>query len=244
MKTSIIRSWKHDFQQLLLPMQCVECGAWGSWLCSRCRIRANSQVLERQLPLGCDQDGFLRVSSAMQYRGVGERVILAYKERSLRSLADVMASWLVRAVEASAVGAGPLWLVPVPGRSKSQRRRGYDHLLGVCELVSAKLGSSCATTQLLAWRPRVRIQKRLSRGERARNVSNQVFVSDRTVAGLLGNPSSGTRISPQTGSGSNIQVILVDDVVTTGATLSECHRALSVAGVSCERAATVCTVVR
>lgn len=111
----------------------------------------------------------------------------------------------------AAAVAWPDVVVPVPSSRAAFRRRGYS----VAEMLARRAGLS--PRRLLVPARAASDQRGLRREERARNVGHTMRA--RTVRGL--------------------RVVVVDDVVTTGATLSEAARALAVAGATVVGAATV-----
>lgn len=219
---------------LVMPAQCVNCGAWESWLCSLCTGSVASgsggRFLRREIVVDRTAGVILGVDSAILYSGIGERVVLAHKQRGLRPLARQMADWLAPVVMAVALRPGPFCLVPVPATARSRRKRGRDPWLEVCLATANLLGPDAQVAQMLAWRTGVRPQKELSRDERANNVGHRMKLLPEFAGGTLRSQEPAPAL------------VLVDDVVTTGATLSECARVLFAAGMVCSGAATVCAV--
>lgn len=215
---------------LAMPAQCVNCGVWDSWLCPACAGSVGGNLLRRQIAVGGMSGVSFGTVSATPYNGLGKRVVLAHKDRGLRSLALVMAGWLAPAIESVAPQSGLTWLVPVPATARSRRKRGRDSWLEVCLAVAELLGPDIRVAQMLAWRTRVHPQKELSRIDRAENVGGKIVCRSQHGEELLRVPDAVPAL------------ILVDDVVTTGATLRECARALFEAGMVCSGAATVCAV--
>lgn len=214
---------------LAMPAQCVNCGEWESWLCPDCSSRVGGELLRREISVGETTEVTLQAVSATPYCGIGERVVIAQKQRGLRPLALVMAAWLAPTVRSIAPRSGPTWLVPVPATARSLRKRGRDPMLEVCQATSGLLGPQVTVVEVLAWRKRAHAQKKLSRNDRSKNVAGKVMLRPRLGEETLVQDADPT-------------LILVDDVVTTGATLGECARALSEAGMVCSGAATVCAV--
>ena len=119
---------------------------------------------------------------------------------------------------ASAVPAGAT-LVPVPLARDRERERGFNQAALLAERLAPALGAALRPR----WLARTRTtapQTHLTAGERRANVSG-AFVASTAAAGA--------------------EVVLVDDVLTTGATAGECARALRAAGA---RAVGVLTVAR
>lgn len=161
--------------------------------------------------------GGLQVWSALTYDGVAARAIRVLKEEGRTGLARPLGAALAAAWPAALDGVP----VTVPPSRASLRRRGFVP----AELLARRAG----------WHPvsalRVRAatadQRTLGREERAANLSGAFVARRRAVRRLGGAPA-----------------VLVDDVVTTGATLVEAARALTAAGVVVAGAVTLATTVR
>lgn len=159
--------------------------------------------------------------SATTYEGVARRLIIAHKERGRTALAPVLAAYVAR-VAAEALGArhGPVVLVPVPSARAARRRRGHDPVRAIAAGAVRDLrgrGRPVALAPVLRPRRRVADQAGLSSIERAANLSGAFRVA-------------GHRDGPLRPTGGRAAAVLVDDIVTTGATLAEAARALRRAG--------------
>jgi ComF family protein len=160
------------------------------------------------------------VWSGLRFEGVTARVVRALKEDGRTGLARALAPALGAAVQ-EAVGAAArigeeVVIVPVPTSRAAYRRRGYR----VIELVARRAGLPCA--RLLTPSRTTSDQRGLSRDERRRNVAHALRA--RGAEGL--------------------RVIVIDDVVTTGATLCEAMRALRDGGADVVGAATIAATAR
>lgn len=161
----------------------------------------------------------LTVFSGLEYEGIARAVILAFKEQSRTGLARPLAPALAAAVAAASASfdlAG-VELVAVPSSRRSRRRRGFDPV----PVLIARAGLDRARVFAPA-RPHA-VQKSLTVDERARNLA-AVFET-RT-------PLSGRRF------------VLVDDVVTSGATLTAATNALRAAGAEVVAAVVVASTPR
>jgi len=159
------------------------------------------------------------VFSGLEYDGVARAVILAFKEQGRADLARVLAPALAAAVIEAGVGldlAGAE-VVAVPGSRRARRRRGFDPVPALI----ARAGLDRARV-FAAARPHT-AQKTLSVDERARNLEG-VFEVSAAVAGR--------------------RFLLVDDVVTTGATLSAAAASLRRAGADVVATAVVASTPR
>jgi predicted amidophosphoribosyltransferase len=185
---------------LVLPRQCLGCGAAFGPLCPRC------------LPV----DPILRPDSwtcaSAVYDGPVRAALIAYKERGRRDLVRPLAALLERAVLASAGPGGSrpgrVVLVPVPSARSVAAARGGDHMLRLARHVAAATRLRPARDALMLTRS-VRDSAGLGPDERRTN-----------LAGALA-----ARPAP-----AGLAALVVDDIVTTGATLREARRALETAG--------------
>jgi predicted amidophosphoribosyltransferase len=153
------------------------------------------------------------VVAAWAYEGVPRALVLALKIRGLRPAAAPLAAGMVAAARSAGLrGAILVW---VPGRRADMRRRGFDHAELLARTVAGELG--LPARPVMTRLGRTPDQACLSRTARRRNL----------VGAFGARPCSGP-------------VVLVDDVVTTGATVDVCARALLAAGASSVEALAPC----
>lgn len=156
------------------------------------------------------------VVAAGAYDGALRDALLAYKERGRRDLVAPLAALLAAAV-AVVDGAAEAALVPVPSTAAARRTRGGDHV--------RRLARRCGRCVPALWLTRiVQDSAGLDAGSRAAN-----------LAGAL-------RARPPRITAS--RVVLVDDIVTSGATVREGVRALTAAGWQVTGAAVVAATPR
>jgi ComF family protein len=197
---------------LVLPSRCAACGIPGLALCAAC-----AATLVRIVPPVCERCGcpgawpvrrcvecagrrlaFARARAAIVYDDRSRPLVSAWKERGRRDLASALADLVVRLVARPDVDA----LTFVPGDRERGRQRGHVPAQRLAEALGARWGLPVARL-LVRTRPSRR-QAGLPRTERRANV-RAAF-------------STTTRAPPR--------VALVDDVYTTGATVSACSTAL------------------
>jgi ComF family protein len=210
------------FLDLALPPVCAGCGTEGDAICPACLPSVGSRVaLPPGTPLGLAEgppDPLLQLEWCSPFAGATRRALHALKYQGERRLAAPLGT--VVAERWRRAGAGGDILVPVPVHQARRRERGYDQ---------AALIAAVAAEQLrLPWRVavvRTRVttaQYHLDRRHRASNVAEAFAMDPAARAAIVGR-----------------WVVLVDDVVTTGATLCETARAILAGGAAAVSAITV-----
>lgn len=225
------RRWSGIVSDLALPRFCVGCQRRGTHWCAECVRGARGRApphLATELLAGSAVGPGLPIATASDYAGQVREALLAFKASGSRELAAELGQWLGRALasianEAAALGDGrPLVVVPVPAsRASLLRRWGVDCV--DCLVWNAVRGNGGRSpgvpgiapgTSLIVQRHGLRVrgwgsgQKGRSAGaRRSARLAFEVTVSAR--AQLVGAP-----------------VIIVDDVITTGATVHAAAAAL------------------
>ena len=226
---------------LALPAYCVGCAAPGAELCPTCAGElAGRPFLARPDPCPPDLPPTYAVAA---YDGAVRAAVVAAKERGRSGLVVPLGAALAAAVEAavhaaSAASSSPdgatvatvatVAIVPVPSTAAARRRRGDDPLGRVARRAARRLGGRAAVVPALGHVRRTADQAGLDAAARARNLH-----------GALGARASAERRLRWAD-----EVIVVDDIVTTGATLVEATRALRAAGVRVGGAAVVAATAR
>ncbi|MFJ9780734.1 ComF family protein [Amycolatopsis sp. NPDC101161] len=197
---------------LLIPARCAGCGARGAPCCARCAAvwGAVSEVV--RVPVA----GLARVFALSRYRGVGRRLLIAFKERGRRDLAGPLGLALARALVVLPLPGSAVCLVPAPSRRSAARVRGGPHvelLAAAAARVLAGWGFEVAVAPALELAGGARDAVGLDRAARVANLAGRLRFRE------AGRPPPG------------MPVVVLDDVITTGATAAACVRALAGEGV-------------
>ncbi len=207
---------------LVLPASCPGCGAESVPLCRDCSAPLDAPAL-RAVPRPCPHVlSDVAPWAVADYAGAVRAMIVASKEDGRHDLSRPLAAALARSVIASgALAHGrALVLVPVPSSRAAVRARGEDPLRRVASAAARILRREAAVVRVGSWlRPvrRTRDQAGLSAIERAANLDGAFRVPRRALRAFARHPT--------------FAVVVVDDVVTTGATLAEAVRALRASSV-------------
>ena len=153
------------------------------------------------------------------YEGAAKSILIAAKERNQVALIPIIAKaafFATSSLLGRAPSLAPVVLVPVPSMPKNIRMRGYNLVAQMANLVAVQLRMSIGDVQVLPvlkHARRVIDQSRLTAQQRAVNLRG-AFTIDENHASVI----------------AHRQVIIIDDLVTTGSTLLEARRALSAVG--------------
>ncbi|HEU5475915.1 MAG TPA: ComF family protein [Actinophytocola sp.] len=201
---------------LLVPVRCAGCDVPDVAWCPACAM-----VLRAPFPV--DRPATAHgppVYALGRYRGPARRAVLGHKERGRRDLTAPLGRALGAALPllpAARAGPGGVWyLVPAPSRPVAARRRGGPHMLALarqCAAALALAGQPAAVAPALRMDRRARDSVGLDAAARAANLRGRL----RHVP--AGSPPAGQ------------PVVLLDDVITTGATAAACTSVLATAGV-------------
>lgn len=202
--------------ELLFPQRCISCKTLGRALCPSClpewKFENRFQILRD------NQGNRLPVFSSADYSDVTRSIILAAKESSIKDADRLVTQALNFSLAKFLQCNFANLLVPIPSRAQATRTRGRDFLAEITQGVAKEFNIDSAA--LLRHRRKVRDQSGLSLGARRNNLAG-AFVLDSGRGQPLG-----------------AELLLIDDLVTTGATLLEAARALRYAGFEVKGAVT------
>jgi ComF family protein len=201
---------------LALPARCPGCGAEGPAICASCMPALDARLqLPPGIPIGLPSDvpaPLLQLEWCAPFNGLVRDALHELKYAGEKRLAAPLGAAIARRWRRA--GAGGDVLVPVPVHADRARSRGYDQAELIARAAARELGLPCAP---ILERARATIaQFDLDRSSRATNVQGAFRLRPR--------PTPDGRIDERPLVGR--WVVLIDDVVTTGATLAACAEPL------------------
>jgi predicted amidophosphoribosyltransferase len=186
---------------LVVPTYCAGCDQPGDRWCPDCADSLGVFPVARP--------GLAEAYALAEYAGPARRAVLAYKEKLRHELSTVLGGALATALPS--IRAGPFALVPAPSRAAAARARYGQHMVAVartCARALRRAGHEASVAPVLRVSGRARDSVGLDPAARAANLRGRV----RCVG----------EVPPA--------VVLLDDVITSGATATTCVAALKAAG--------------
>ena len=228
------------FAELIWPTHCLACDYPDELICERCRAEL-PWIAQRWAcpscgaPFGwltcteCGRDWEPRATvCAWSFEDAAARTVTTFKDHHELRLAPVIAAALATALDEAAAWPArdgrPRYdpaeldaIAFVPATAAAYRRRGFDHMELVARALSRETGIPLADVLV---RPRAKDQRGLTRDERAANTAGTI----RSIEDV-----------------SDLRILLIDDVITTGSSIAAATHALLARGA---REVTACAFAR
>ncbi len=201
-----------SLRELIFPIRCLGCNQLGISICSQCRKFWHPRIIKTW---SHSKEKF-PIYSSIPYSPIAGKVLLSAKENSLYLADNLLTIALLHSLRGAQSQNLIDFLVPVPSRKSVARKRGRQFI----STLSRSVGDleNLPTEEILTHTRRVRDQSNLDAKDRAINLDG-ALISLRFLSG---------------------RAVLIDDLVTTGATLHEAARALRARGITVAAAVTAC----
>ena len=213
----------HSLKELIYPNICISCGKTGVKICLNCSkcwlANPNKSKVE---------DNYLFFVT--KYDETTSPIILAAKESGNREAVKLIARSIASSISFAILNLGiaqPVNLVTIPSQLSAIRRRGRDHINDLAQEVIIQLNQQnidAICLPILKPIKKIKDQSDLNGLQRKENMSHAFIVKNSPI--------------------SQSAVILIDDLVTTGASIQEGVRALSEAKITVDAVVTACAVGR
>jgi len=198
----------HSCLDFIFPPACPVCGGTHDphrLICPGC-IEAIAEQAHGYNPSGRHLSDIDHISVLLPYDGTCRALVHALKYHGMKSLGPILGGFMAEKTLKAGTLPGEAWVVPVPLHPSKLNDRGYNQSERLAAGFSVHSGLP-VHTDLVARTRRTETQTALGQEDRVRNVSDAFrYTGPRPLGGR--------------------PVIIIDDVMTTGSTLSECARVL------------------
>lgn len=207
---------------LVFPLACIGCGA------PQCDICPNCWRLWRSTPIRSRLDA-IPLAFTARYQPKVQHFVLAAKENGSKVARAALAESITASLHALVREnlCSPICLVPIPSHRSVIRKRGRNHSLLLAQEVARRFGPKAQVAPILRVARAVSDQTGLTHPERAANLFGAFSVDSRGIGKKVG-----------------AHLVMVDDVITSGASLREGARALTDAGLPPSAAVVACASAR
>ena len=210
----IFRSVINSLSSLIIPVQCLSCSAADQILCARCAHQLLNHLPQSDLEVAQGKT-IMRIASHLPFGDLVSQVVLGAKDDANPKLERIIIEALVKA---RACFDDDVVLIPIPSTSAARRKRGRDFVLDMTRSLAELSGD--IVIPLLTYTRKVAPQKSLNAHDRALNLKGALAartdLAHRFRAHLI-----------------EKEILIVDDVLTTGATMLEGFRAVAAVGARC-----------
>lgn len=215
--TFAMKIWP-ELQELLFPIRCLGCNELGLSLCSRCRSSWHPHIYRgsSRWQIAALKSQISPIYSAITYSPVASKVLLAAKENGIALADQLLQQALSYTLQIFLCEQPGNFLVPIPSRKSVARSRGRQFVVELTEVLGKQL--LLPTANLLSHQRKVRDQSSLKADARYRNIAGSLKAHQYLPG----------------------RAIIIDDLVTSGATLQEAARALTCEGIEVAGAVTAC----
>ena len=202
-------SFQDKLLDLLYPPRCMLCRRLlrdsEMGICRECRKTLHTVPASEQRR---DIKGIELCVSPFRYEGAVRASLLRYKFHGVTAYGRIYADFIAKSIDENQISCDSITWVPLS--RKRLRQRGYDQARIIAEALAEKFELPCG--KLLEKQTDTRPQSSMGSAEKRKANASGVYVC-----------ANGAETENRT-------VLLVDDIVTTGATMSECAKVLRAAG--------------
>lgn len=209
---ALIRAAGRSALDMMLPRGCAGCDCPDAVLCERC-----GDLFRRYQRFPCEESAAGFWYACGRYEGCVRQAILSWKDHGDEQCDAPFADAITRMIARFDLlqGRNGVAIVPAPSSNHSLHERGRAHMEALSRQVAVRIrsngGNAYASNALQVRDTRIKSVQTANARQRASRVAGRIAVRD------------GVDLS-------GVPVLLIDDIVTTGATMRQCLAALRHAG--------------
>jgi len=220
----IFKKTKNLIKDLVFPKKCAGCKKEGVWLCKNCQkeivpiktftcpkcktITKNGQVCS-----SCRKNSNLTgMIIAAYFRGPLRELVHTFKYNGVKDLAEILVNLLISRLYGR-LPRGRILLISMPLHFRKKAERGFNQTEILARLLSEKLHLEYRNN-ILKRKKYTRPQIGLESRDRLKNIAGAFEINKKIEKEILKNRT----------------ILLLDDVITTGATLEEAAKTLRIVG--------------
>lgn len=217
-QSDVMLSFRVAAADLIIGAACAGCGRPALVLCHRCArelLPSPREAWPDPVPMELLQPTTIIPVASGSHQGPLRAALAAYKEDGQFGLLPTLSHMLAASMCHAVPGRRAVGIIPIPSSRSARVRRGHDAVGDLAKAAAAAMraiGVDCRVEQCLCHGRKVADQSGLSAQARARNMRGAMRA--KPAAGLAGR-----------------EIVIVDDILTTGATMVEAARALSTVGI-------------
>ena len=195
----LLESIKNIFSSILdlvFPDSCLNCGKTGSILCNRCLKQIKpipGQSIHLKQPIE-------KVLCYTSYSGIMRKIITKFKFENKKRIAETIANLMSEMIINRIPEFAKMSLLAVPLHASREKERSFNQALLLARNISKNLNIPCIENVLIRNRA-TNFMHKLNKKERMQNIKNAFTVVDKQAV-------------------SGKDIIIIDDIMTTGATLT------------------------
>lgn len=191
----------------MFPQVCSVCGKLNEeGLCIKCRNMLEKLAIFQITKENLQEGYFQELISIFSYEGMVRQLLLAYKFNEKPYMYVCFVNFILKNKKIFEKLQSYDTIVPVPISKKRMKERGYNQSLLIARELSKELNISLQVNCLLKTRNIIE-QSKLNKEQRKENIQNVYELKNREIL-------------------NNKQILLIDDIYTTGSTVNECAKIL------------------
>lgn len=192
---------------MLFPQVCGICGIINKdGLCNKCKIKLEGLVESCIIDIDLESKNFNELIYIFKYEGLIRKLILDYKFNEKPYMYISIVDFILKNKKILEKLQKYDEIIPVPISKKRMKERGYNQSLLIAKKISKDVKISLQANCLVKTKNIIE-QSKLNKEQRKQNIQNVYELKNKEIL-------------------NNKQILLIDDIYTTGSTVNECAKIL------------------